>query len=171
MLQERNEGKQLRLRGFEPSRSRLNRARTAWKRLPESEKSIVLEEVWSEYLGPAFMRSAQSWKDNRGSFHFREADKVTEIEYVSPEMADLVTDPDTDLVFAIKEAKRRNLFASTLRDKIKQERIPLAQEVNDTIGWTRRYVSHFVELVGNVYHLQKSTVRDYQRRIYKPTKN
>jgi hypothetical protein len=170
MTGERERGKQLRLKGIEPSRHRLNRARTAWKRLPESEKSIVLEEVWSEHLGPAFMQSAQSWKDSRGAFHFREADEVEKIEYVSPEVADQVIDPDENLVSAIREAKRRNLFASTLRDKIRQQRIPLAHEMNDTIGWTRKYVSHVLELVGKVYLLQKSTIRDYQKRIYKPTK-
>lgn len=169
-MAERSEGYQFRFRGLEPSPRRLRRARTAFKRLPESEKSIVLEEVWAEYLAPAFLQGAQAWKDSRASFNFRDCDEMTNQEYVDPDYAEIGLDSEKALISAIQVAESKKLYASTLRDRIKKERISLASDTNDTIGWTRKYVNHVMILVGKVYHLQKSTVNKYQKMIHEPAR-
>lgn len=164
MPQERQrEGTQLHLRGFHEPTSRLRRARRAYKRIPESRKSVVLEEEWSGGLDQAHRKLAQHWQNNRRSFNFRVRDEIAHQYNVSTEVGDSAFSPQDEFIAAVNKAKRRELPALTIVRRLVKARAQLAQELNDDIGWTRDFTSQAIALVGESYRLQPSTIRDYQR--------
>jgi hypothetical protein len=163
MVSERQEGRQLTLRGFHESQSRLRRARRANKSLTGDEKSVVLEEVWSEGLEMAFRRLAQGWADNNHSFSFRVSDGRAGVYASATEVGEAVFDAQSIFQNEIKKAHKRRLPAITVIRRLIKDRSRLAQELNDDTGWTRDVVSQAIELTGAVYGLQPSTIKDYQR--------
>lgn len=165
MARERGENRQLTLRGFHEPVSMLRRARRINKSLTGDEKSVVLEDIWSDGLGVALRRLAQDWADNNHAFAFRVSDPRTKSYASSPEVADTVFDTQAMFQEEVKKAHARRLPAITVVRRLIQERPRLALELNDDFGWTRDVVSQAIELTGVVYGLQPSTIKDYQRLV------
>lgn len=160
---ERGKDRQLTLRGFHEPVSRLRRARRVNKSLTGDEKSVVLEQVWSDGLGIALRRLAQDYANNNHSFSFRVSDSRTGTYASSPEVGDTVFDSQAMFQEEVKKAQARRLPAITVVRRLIQERPRLALELNDDFGWTRDVVSQAIELTGAVYRLQPSTIESYQR--------
>lgn len=160
--------RQLRLMGFEPAPRRLKRARSV-KTIARAEKSAVLEDVMATSLSYAYRKSAQAWFDSRGAFSFRDTDEVVHMEAVAPEVADTI-DVDTILIGPLKKAKRRHLFATSLTDRLADERKTLAAEVSVDESFTWEHLFHTYDLIGKIYHLQPETIADFRRKALAPVK-
>ncbi len=165
-MPERAYARQLTLRGFHEAAPRLRKARRALKSLTGDEKSVVLEEVWSGGLEGALRRLAQGWENMRHAFNFRVSDQRKGIYASSPEVGDLVFDPQAVFQEEVAKAHLRKLPAKTLARRYVKERPILAKELNDDVGWTRDLIAQAIELTGTVYGLQPSTVKNYQRMVY-----